>query len=328
MKILITGGTGFIGSRLALKALKKGWEVNVLGQENNPAESENKNMIEKQGAKVFMAPITDPNAVKKALDGVDWVFHFAAAQHEMNVPDSHFWEVNVKGTANLLEACLKANIKRYIHGSTIGVYGVLDGLIDENTPTNPDNIYGKTKLEGEKVVLSFKNKLPVTIIRIPETYGPGDRRLLKLFKTIKKGVFFMIGTGKNLHHSIYVDDLNDGFLQTAQNEAAIGQLILLSGKDVISTNEMVGTIAQVVNSKIPKIAAPLSLFWGIAILMEYSLRPLGIQPPLHRRRIDFFKKSYSFKQDKMKNLLHFEPQVSFKEGAQNTADWYKNMGLL
>lgn len=328
MKVLITGGTGFIGSRLALKCLEKNMEVTVLGQENTPAEIENKREIENKGANVYLTSVSDKEEIAALLNGVDYVIHLAAAQHEMNVPDKKFWDVNVEGTRNIIDASLLAGVKKFIHGSTIGVYGIMDGEIDENTKCNPDNIYGVTKLEGEKLVLSYKNKLPVTILRIPETYGPGDRRLLKMFKGIKKGVFPLIGKGDNLHHLIYVDDLIEGFLLAAENDNANGKIFLLSGVESVSTKQMVNIMVKILEANKPKIRLPLPLMWSIAFMMEKTLRPLGIQPPLHRRRLDFYKKSFSLSAKKAKYSFGFSPKVTFKEGVKLTAEWYRQNNLI
>jgi nucleoside-diphosphate-sugar epimerase len=328
MNVLVTGGTGFIGSRLAHKCIENDDTVCVLGQENTPAEAENIKSLKDKGIRVVLGAVTEQNTLSDILKGVDVVYHLAAAQHEMNIPDQRFWEVNVEGTRNLLEISSKVGVKRFVHGSTIGVYGILNGEIDEDSPCDPDNIYGVTKLEGEKVVLSYKEKLPVVAIRIPETYGPGDRRLLKLFKAIQKQVFFMIGGGNNLHHLIYVDDLIDGFFLAKNKEKAIGNVFLLAGEKSVTTNEMVGIIADELGTKIPRIRAPLPLLWGIATLLEKTLRPLGIQPPLHRRRMDFFKKSFYYSLTKSVNVLGFTPKIEFKEGVKRTAEWYKSMGYL
>ncbi len=191
-----------------------------------------------------------------------------------------------------------------------------------------DNIYGVTKLEGEKVVLSYRDKLPVTIIRITETYGPGDYRLIKLFKTINNKTFLMMGKGNNFHHPIFIDDLIYGLDLASSKPAAIGNLFVLPGKEIVSTNQMVKIVAEILGKKIPDIRLPLSLLLGIAGITEKTLRPLGIQPPIHRRRMDFFKKSFTFSGNKAKEILKFDPKISFKEGAQKTAQWYVNMGFL
>jgi len=329
MNVLITGGTGFIGSRLSLRCLDLGYRVRIYGKENTPAEKKNCNDLEARGADIILGSMTETDKIAAAMDKIDVVFHLAAAQHEANVPDSVFWDVNVTGTETILSVAAQKGIRRFVHGSTIGVYGSsLDGIMDEESPLKPDNIYGVTKHAGEQSVLAVKDQLPVVVIRISETYGPGDRRLLKLFKGIQKRAFFMIGSGNNIHHLIYIEDLVDGLLVAAQNDDALGEIFVLSGKEPLTTNEMVHTIAQVLNKKKLPIKVPLFPFLMAAVGMEAALKPLGIPPPLHRRRMDFFKKSYLFSMDKSRVKLGFIPKYSFQEGVVETARWYKELNYL
>jgi nucleoside-diphosphate-sugar epimerase len=328
MEVLITGGTGFIGSRLAMRQLEDGQRVRILGQENTPAERENRKSLEERGAEVILGSVTDRNLMLEMAKGVDVVFHLAAAQHEMNVPDRTFREVNVTGTQNMLEASLQAGIQRFVHGSTIGVYGPLQGEIREESACQPDNIYGVTKHEGETLALSYRDRLSIVVVRISETYGPGDRRLLKLFRAINKGTFFVIGSGNNLHHPIYISDLVEGLTAAASKPEADGQVFVLSGKDAVTTREMVEVIAGHLGRMVPRVRVPLAPMLLAASVMEAVLRPAGIQPPLHRRRLDFFRKGFTFSQTKAANLLGFAPGVSFEQGALETAQWYKSMGYL
>ena len=328
MNVLITGGTGFIGSRLALKCYERGDQVRVLGQENTDPEKQNSRDLKEIGVEVFQTAMSDVQQISDLVKRIDVVFHLAAAQHEANVPDQIFWDVNEGGTRTILDASITAGVKRFVHGSTIGVYGHAETPVNEDSPCNPENIYGRTKLAGEKLALSYSDKLPVVVIRISETYGPGDRRLLKLFRMINKKAFFMIGSGKNLHQLIYVDDLIEGMLRAAESEKAPGEVILLVGKTPVTTDEMVQTIAEGLNVRFPKFRAPLWPFMIAANIMEVVLKPTGIQPPLHRRRMDFFKKSFSFKTTKALDLLGFAPQYSFEQGVEETARWYRESGLL
>ena len=328
MNILITGGTGFIGSRLAITCLERGDIVRIYGQENTEAEKANARHLRDKGAEIILGSMTDLNMVSRAVKDIDIVFHLAAAQHEANISDQVFHDVNVSGTRNIIEASLKAGVKRFVHGSTIGVYGIVDGPIDEATPCRPENIYGITKLEGEKLALSFRNQLPVTVIRIPEVYGPGDRRLLKLFKMIQKNRFFMIGNGKNLHHLIYIDDLIQSFFLAAEKEEAVGEVFLLAGERPVSTNVMVETIAEHLATKGFLFRVPFGPLYLMAATMEFVLRPMGIQPPLHRRRMDFFKKNFELSWKKAADILGYHPNVGFSEGILETARWYVSMGLI
>jgi nucleoside-diphosphate-sugar epimerase/2-polyprenyl-3-methyl-5-hydroxy-6-metoxy-1,4-benzoquinol methylase len=328
-KILITGGTGFIGSRLAFACAARGENVRVFAQRNTPAERQNCQQLEQHGITIVDGSVIDPGAVTRACDGVDVIYHLAAAQHEANVPDKHYYDVNVEGTRNMVEAAVQAGVRRFVHGSTIGVYGISNnGPVRDSSPLNPDNIYGITKLEGEKVVREFFDKLPIAIVRISETYGPGDRRLLKLFDGIRKGRFFHIGNGRNLHHVVYIDDLLEGLRLAATEQAAVGNTFVLAGPKAVTTEEMVRCICQAANVSVPRLRVPLWPLMATAVVMEGVMRPLGIQPPLHRRRMNFFVKSFQFSCDNARRLLGYEPSVDTEQGIRQTYEWYRQMGLL
>jgi nucleoside-diphosphate-sugar epimerase len=328
MNVLITGGTGFIGCRLALNLLRRGDAVKILGQENNSVEKENSDRLRTEGATVEVGSITDKNLIENLTGGIDVVFHLAAAQHEANLPDKHFHEVNVEGTRILVESCIQDQVKRFIHGSTIGVYGTVDGVIDEDTRLSPENVYEVSKLEAEKVVEAYSDRIFTSIIRIPETYGPGDRRLLKMFKSVSKGMFPLIGNGRNLHGLIYIDDLIDGLNRAASAEYKSGEIFLFAGDKSVTTREMIDTIGKVFDRNGTKLHLPYTPIYMTAVLMEMTLKPLGIQPPLHRRRMDFYRKSFELSGEKAKKVINFEPKTDFAEGVEKTVAWYRDNGLL
>ncbi len=330
MKILITGGTGFIGSQLALRCQQDGHRVCVLGREDaNPTEIGNQKFLADNGVEILLGSVVDRDRMFSVTESVDIVFHLAAAQHEMNISDDIFRQVNVEGTRNILDASVSAGVKRFVHGSTIGVYDK-DSVdaVDESTLLRPDNIYGVTKLEGEEVVASYFENIPSVIVRISETYGPGDRRLLKLFRMIQKGRFFMIGGGKNIHQLIYIDDLVQGLLMASIETEAIGEVLLLAGTERLTSNEMAQSIADAIDVRGPSLRVPVWPFLTLAIILETLLRPLGIQPPLHRRRMDFFTKSFQISTDKAEAVLDFYAETNFLRGAKQTAKWYSENGLL
>ena len=327
MRLLITGGTGFIGSRLAQAARGQGHEVTVTGMLNTPAETLTQGYLAQAGIEVAILSVAGLAKAEATLAGVDAVIHLAAAQHEANKPDSYFRAVNVEGTAALVEACRAAGVGRFVHGSTIGVYGDREGVLDETTLPAPGNIYGLTKLEAEGVVLAARG-LPVVVVRISEVYGPGDRRLLKLFQAIRRGRFFHIGPGTNLHHPIYVEDLARGLLLAAERPEAVGEVLVLPGHEAVTTDQMVAAVAAAVGRPSPHLRLPLWPFSAAAVVLETTLRPLGIQPPLHRRRMDFFRKSFSFAGAKAERILGFRPEIDFARGASLTAQWYREIGEL
>jgi nucleoside-diphosphate-sugar epimerase len=329
MRILITGGTGFIGSRLALVARGQGHEIVVSGQLNSDAERARAAELEQAGVLINQGSLQDAAFARSIAAGCEVIIHLAAAQHEANVPDAYFFEVNVAGTRALLEAAHAGGARRFVYGSTIGVYGDSDGqTLDENSPPHPVNVYGRSKLEAEQVVNSFRDKLETSIVRISETYGPGDFRLLKLFRALQRGRFFIIGSGMNRRQVIHVNDLARGLMLAASNPAAIGETFVMAGEEIMTTRELVQRIAGALGRSAPAWRAPLWPFMTAAVIFERTLSPLGIQPPLHRRRLDFFRKSFVFSTAKAKKLLGFSPDIPFQEGALETAQWYRDKGYL
>jgi nucleoside-diphosphate-sugar epimerase len=333
MRIFLTGGSGFIGSRLAPLAIQAGHTITVVTPINTPTEQARCDALTKAGIKVVIAPLEDSAVIARELQSQDVVIHLAAAQHEAEQPESYFQRVNVDGTRSLLDLAAKAGVRRFVHGSTIGVYGsAAAGSLDEESPLAPDNPYGRTKAAAEKVVREFvsppESAMEWTIVRISETYGPGDMRLLKLFKGVKKGRFPVIGDGQNLHQLIYVDDLSRGLLAACVAPAAHEQTVVLAGSEKITTNDMVSAVSAAVGNqkKIPHV--PLWPFSLAAAFFESTFTPLGLKPPLHRRRLDFFKKSFSFSNARAEQALQFRPQVGFAQGARRTAEWYQANGLL
>jgi nucleoside-diphosphate-sugar epimerase len=228
-----------------------------------------------------------------------------------------------------LEAAKLAGVKRFLYGSTIGVYGEYRGQpLDENSPPQPLNVYGRSKLEAEGVVKGYAQALETSIVRISETYGPGDFRLLKLFRAVDRGRFFIIGTGSNQRQAIYVADLVRGLMLAAVSPAAVGETFVMAGQETMTTNELVERVAKALGRKPPHWRVPLWPFLAAAVAMERTLTPLGVQPPLHRRRLAFFRKSFVLSSAKARAVLGFTPAIPFAQGAVETAAWYRAKGYL
>lgn len=329
MKILVTGGTGFIGSRLALDARAQGHEIVVAGQLNSDPERARCKELAAAGIGIEQGPLQDADYAARICAGCEVVIHLAAAQHEANVPDEYFFDVNVNGTRTLIDASKRAGVERFVYGSTIGVYGEYAGApLDEDSPPRPLNVYGRSKLAAEEMIKSRRGELPTSIVRISETYGPGDFRLLKLFRALDRGRFLIIGSGQNRRQAIHVRDLVQGLMLAATHPAAVGETFVLAGEETMTTREMVENVARALGRTAPRWHVPLWPILAAAVVMEKTLSPLGIQPPLHRRRLDFFRKSFVFSTAKARRLLGFTAAVPFAAGTVETATWYREQGYL
>lgn len=326
MKMLITGATGFVGGRLAERLIKEGHEVKALVR-----ESSNFKNLKNLGVELIIGDITDTKAVESAVTGVDYIFHIAALFRQAKYPDSIYWDVNVGGTRNIMEAALKHGTKRVVHCSTIGVLSHIENPpADETFPYNPGDIYQTTKAEGEKQALIHHSSkgLPVVVIRPAMIYGPGDLRLLKLFKTIAKKKFIMIGNGKTLAHFIYIDDLVDSFLLAAEKDNILGEIFIIAGEKPITLNYLTQQIAKECGTKIPSFHIPAKPIQVLGSICELICKPFGIEPPLYRRRVDFFTKNRSFDTTKAKTRLGFIPKISVEEGIKRTLSWYQTNNLI
>jgi dihydroflavonol-4-reductase len=332
MKILLTGGSGFIGCQLAQAATRLGHRVTVTAALNNDVERERCEVLRQAGIAVVPVRLEETAKLARALENQDAVIHLAAAQHEAREPESYFHAINVAGTRNLIELAIQAGVRRFVHGSTIGVYGGASGsgVLDETSALAPDNAYGRTKAQAEAVVREYAGRIETCIVRISETYGVGDMRLLKLFRAIAHGRYFTLGDGQNAHQLIYVDDLVQGLLAAASAPAAAGATIVLAGAQTVTTDEMVIAIRRALGKADcdAGLHLPLWPFDIAAFLMEKILSPLGIEPPLHRRRLDFFRKSFRFSTATAERLLGIRAATSFADGARLTGEWYRRSGLL
>lgn len=331
MRILITGGTGFIGTNLALFYRKQDHEVTVLSTEATDVEKENALDLRNSGVKTVLGSVTDQDLVASACEGIDIVHHIAAAMREANIPDQTFWHVNVDATRQLLDIARSMGVKRFVHCSSIGAMGKSPiKPATEETPCQPEDIYQVTKKAAEELCFSYQKEhsFPLSMVRPADVYGPRDRRLLKLFRAIKKGKFAMIGRGQNEHHMVYIDDLIQGMDLAARVDKAIGQVFILAGDAAVTINELASIVARELRVGPPRLKIPLFPVQATAVVMEKMCKPFGIQPPIYPRRVDFFKSDYVFDISKAKTMLGYRPQSDVVAGVKKTREWYEARGLL
>lgn len=329
LRLLVTGASGFIGSRLALNLQRMGVDAIYTGREANDVESARVRELAAAGIAVQLGDLRDAAFVRKLVGDRNAILHLAAAQHEGHMSDEHFRSVNIGATRTLLQAAVEMGVRRFVYGGTMGIYGSSErGPINEDSEPDPLNIYTRTKLAAEAAVREFASQLEISICRIGETYGPGDLRLLKLFKAIDRGRFLMIGAGNNQRQPIYVDDLMRGLLAAVVQPQAVGQAILLTGNELMTTRDMVAQIATVLERPAPRLRVPMWPVLSAAVVSHAVLRPFGVRSPLQPRSLDFFRKSFVFSTSKAKTLLGVEPAVRFIDGARATLAWYRTQGYM
>ena len=326
MQTLVTGGTGFTGSHLVRRLLERGDAVRVLDSAPGLFADE----LRERGAEITSGSVTDEAVVDRLMAGVEQVFHVAAVFRQINLPDRRYHEVNAVGTRVVGEAALKHGVASFVYCSTQGVHGDIKSPPgNEDSPIQPEDYYQRTKYEGEQEIATLVGRgLPATTLRPMAIFGPGDpARFLFLFRTVKRGRFLMFGSGETVYHSLYIDNLVDAF-ELAAARPARGEVYLIGDANYSSLNDLVRAVAASMNQEVQIVHLPFQPLWWAATACEAVCKPLGIQPPLFRRRADWFRQNRGFSIDKARQGLGYEPKVDLATGLARTAAWYREHGYL
>ncbi|MBI5639916.1 MAG: NAD-dependent epimerase/dehydratase family protein [Nitrospirae bacterium] len=315
MKALVTGATGFIGSYLAEALIKRGYEVTCLVRGTS-----NPRWIEDLTIDYICCDLSDIESCAAQISDFDYVFHVAGITKA--VTDEEFFAANAFCTRKLLQVVAGRNpsMKRFVYLSSLAAVGPsVDGRpVCEETQPSPVSFYGRSKLEGEKAVLEYAERMPVTVIRPPAVYGPRDTDLLVMFKLIQKGIFPF--WGECSYSLLYVEDLIRGVIMAAESMEAEGRTFFLSDDMVYTNEEIVGAISLALGRKALKIRMPLSIMPFIAFLGE-KMHKRGIINMDKVRELRF--SNWTCSSEKAKKELGFRPNTTLMEGIKWTADWYR-----
>jgi dihydroflavonol-4-reductase len=325
MRVAITGATGFLGSHLVRRFLADGHAVAALARSSDKARQL------PEAADTVIGDINEAEAVDRLVDRAEVVIHTVSNFRVASGPPESYRRINVEGTRNILEAAFRANVPRFVHCSTIGVHGhvaVTPG--DEDAPYNPGDLYQETKLEAEQLVRSRVGTTgtDIVVVRPCSMYGPGDLRMLKMFRMLTKGRFFKVGPCRENFHACFIDDVVEGFVAAATRPDIDGEVFIVGGDRFLPLDEYIDTAARAVGAAPPKIRLPYGALHAAAWACERLCVPLRVEPPLHVRRVRFFRNNRAFSIDKARRVLGYEPRVALEEGMRRTVEWYRTSGLL
>ncbi len=323
-RILVTGGTGFIGRHLCRWLTEKGYSVRVLSRRSATAGGDN------AGVEIITGDVGDLESVLRAMDGVQGVFHLASLLGAAPVDSGRFLEVNARGTENVLTAARRAGVRRFIHVSSVGVLGSIQGPpAGEDAPYHPEDVYELSKQQGEETARRFAAEGdPVVIVRPTWVYGPGDRRTLKLMRAIQKRYFFFVGDGETREHPIFVDDLVEGMGRCMTADLMAGEILTLGGAQVVPIRRLCEIIADSLGASLRRVHVPRQPLRLAAGLLEDVLRLFGSEAPLTRAKVDFFFKHRAYDVSKAARLIGFTAPVPLEEGIPRTVAWYRAAGDL
>jgi nucleoside-diphosphate-sugar epimerase len=260
------------------------------------------------------------------------VFHLATAFRRAGAPDDYYRLVHRRSTELLAEeSSRQPRFARFVHVSTVGVLGHIENPpADETWPLAPGDIYQATKAEAEEWIRAQAPRLGLSyaIIRPCAIYGPADTRLLKIFQMAARGVLFALGTGRTLYHLVHIEDLVAILERAASHPSAEGEVFIAGADRATRLDDMARMIGQPLGRRVRVVTFPAGPVFLLAGACEALCRPLGLQPPLYRRRVAFFTKDRSFDTKKLREVLGYRSRYSVEDGLAMTARWYAEHGWI
>jgi nucleoside-diphosphate-sugar epimerase len=275
--------------------------------------------------------LRDAASLHTAVEGVDVVYNIAALYRQAGLADDVYRAVNADAVGTLIEAAAAGGVRRVVHCSTVGVHGDIEHPpANEDAPFRPGDIYQQTKVEGERIARAAAERtgVEVVIARPSGIHGPGDKRLLKLFRGIAKRRFVIFGSGRIFYHLTYIDDVVEGLRLCGEVPQAAGRAYIIAGAEVRTLNEVAAIVSDEAGVPPPWLHLPAGPIWLAGAVCEALCAPLGVEPPLYRRRVEFFTKSRAFDISRARAELGYAPAVDLREGIRRTLAWYQAQGWL
>lgn len=337
MKILVTGGTGFLGSHLVRALLERGHQVRALVRRGS-------DVGKLEGAELVYGNLTEPDSLRQAVGGVEAVYHLAAIRDKWGTPYQAYYKVNVEGTQNLLDAAA-GRVDKFVYCSTAGVARYPGHLqADESLPYNTDGHgqygYHHTKALAEQLTLEYarQGRVPATAVRPTIVYGPGDAwgMVTRLVIMLARGRFALVGDGRNHLHLVYVDDVIRALLLAGESSRSVGQAYIAAGSSPITLDDLVAKVCALLDVSPPRWHIPVGVAKAAGWMLERAyvikgklgISALGEVPFLTRDKVDTLAVNRGFSSAKAARELGYAPQVGYGKGLKATINWLKENNYL
>jgi nucleoside-diphosphate-sugar epimerase len=322
--VLVTGANGFIGSRVCARLIASGYAVRILCRSTSDLSLLRDIPLEK-----VIGDITQPQSLPDAVRGVDYIIHLAGLIKAKN--RQAFFAVNQGGTLALLNAVKnhRLDLKKFVLVSSVAASGPASGTARrESDPPTPITTYGRSKLAGEEVLAAFHHLFPITIIRPPAVYGPGDKALLTLFAAVNRGLRPYFGGGYNRVQMVYVDDLARGIIAAMESVKSAGRTYFIAEPQAHTVRELIDIMAALLGRKGVPLPLPRWLVNAFAFLSESYFRVLGKPPLFSREKVRELTADWELDVSAARDDLGFVCAYDFNAGAAATIDWYRREGWL
>jgi len=318
--ILVTGATGAVGPQVVKTLDEAGYHIRTLSLDPPPAG------IWPEGIESKLGDVTNPMDVQSAMRGVDAVVHLAALLHIVNPPSDlrqKYEKVNVGGTTAVVEAAVRADVRRILYFSTIAVYGDSRGwVLNEETPPSPNTFYEKTKLGAERIVLDAKQSSgsPVgTVLRLGAVYGSRIKgNYERLTQALAHHRFLPIGNGLNRRTLIYDKDVARAALLAVSHPAAAGRVFNVTDGSFHTLNEIIESICIALGRKPPRLSLPSGIVRSVASAVERGVGLFGLKAPVTPAMVDKYTEDIAVDGRLIQKELGFVPQYDLQTGWNET----------
>lgn len=323
LKVLITGATGFVGSHLADKLIAKNYEVYCLKRKSSSLR-----WLEGKSVKYVEGDLFSNETLEKTISEMDYVFHVAGLVKAKTRDE--YYRGNYESTKNLLEITYKVNsgLKKFVFISSLAATGpaLNEDYVDEKTIPHPITTYGKSKLKAEEEVMSYRDKLNISIIAPPAVFGPRDTEILIYFKTFYKGLDSLIGMKPKFLSLVYVEDLADAIILAAESDKSTSQKYFAGMDGMYSYDQLGSVTSKLLGKKALKIKIPHAVVYTVGFIAElfskFSSKPATLNIEKCK---DLTQDRWTCSNEKIKSDLNFLPKYNLETGFKKTIDWYKEM---
>ncbi len=322
---LVTGGSGLVGANLVHSLVQRGVQVRVL------ARGTNERGLSDATAEIIRGDVRDPDAVRRAMNGCDTVFHTAAIISHWSRDRDRMYAVNVAGTQTVVDAAIRTGVKRFIHTSSIATIGPDpdDGIMTESTPFVPGPRpvgYRMSKWESERIVLrAVRLGLPAVVVNPAVILGPRDHRVHggRIVRDVaRRRIFYATEGGTNI---VSVDDVVAGHIAAAER-GRIGERYILAGENR-TFREIFQIVAEETGGMAPRFVVPTLLVRGIAATVEVCAAILRVKPWVTRELTSGIGRDRRYSSEKAVCELGYEPRF-LRQTVRETVAWFRSEGLL
>ena len=319
--VVVTGGTGFVGSHLVDLLLKKNLTVRCIVRKSSSLK-----WLEGKDVEIIDCGLFDKEGLYDVLRDADYLYHVAGVVRSKT--KKGFYTGNVETTKNLLEVISESNkkIKRVVIVSSLTAVGpAQDGIpVNEVTEPNPITTYGKSKLAEEKLAQEFMDKIPITICRAPAIYGEREADIYAMFKGVQKGIMTLVGFNNKKLSLIHGRDFVNGLYLASMSEKTKNQTYFISSEEIYDWNTVSDSMEKAIGKKALRLKIPHSIIYvvgGVSHLANYfSSKPATFN--LEKAK-DFVQESWTCDTSKAKQDFGYSQQISLEDGMKSTVDWYR-----